>query len=232
MKKKYKYRKYIMNNNYKKILENLETDIFELSAELIKNICSDLNKKNKANEMINKYLKKEDIINKKIQKKSGVKRPKTSYIYFLEDVRPKIAKKYPDDKLGDISKRIGKLWQSLSNKDKDKYEKLAKKDIERFRKEGGKNNIETDIEQSQTLFELESNVQKDNLFSSESNSSSGYESSNSNNSNNSNKSSLEYVSSDDTFSELDSDDTKFDESSIQISNKNNINKLKKKRSKK
>ena len=158
-----------MINNYKKIMDKFEEDIYNLSIQLIKNICSDLNKSNKADELIKKYLKQTDKNKeqKKEQKKeNNIKRPKSAYIYFLEDVRPKIVKKYPNDKLGDISKRIGKLWHSLKSKDKDKYTKMAKKDTERFKKDMDKNGvINTDIEQSQTLFNLEeTNDIEEDLF--------------------------------------------------------------------
>ncbi len=242
-----------MINNYKKIIDKFEEDIYNLSIELIKNVCYDLNKSNKADELIKKYLKQ---TNKKPGKKpgkkkvDGIKRPKSSYIYFLEEVRPKIVKKYPNDKLGDISKRVGKLWQTLNSNDRDKYDKLAKKDTERYKKELEQNGvIETDIEQSQTLYDLEESnaVIEEDLFSSDTTeSSSGYDSSNSNNSNISNKSNIsiksnnsnkssklsssEESNTDDSFSDIDTDDddgTILDESSIQFSNKNKIGKLKK-----
>ena len=239
-----------MINNYKKIIDNFEEDIYNLSIELIKNVCYDLNKPNKADELIKKYLKQ---TNKKPGKKpgkkkvDGIKGPKSSYIYFLEEVRPKIVKKYPNDKLGDISKRVGKLWQTLNSNDRDKYNKLAKKDTERYKKEMEQNGvIETDIEQSQTLYDLEESnaIIEEDLFSSDTTeSSSGYDSNNSNisnksnisiKSNNSNKSSelssSEESNIDGSFSDIDTDDddgTILDESSIQFSNKNKIGKLKK-----
>ena len=217
-----------MIDNYQKIVEKFNDDIYNLSVELIKNVCNDLNKENKANELIKKYLKKNSNIKKK---EIDIKRPKTAYIYFLEDIRPKIAKKYPNDKLGDISKRIGKLWHSLNSTDKEKYLKLAKKDASRFKKELNKKNVIKEVEQSQTLFDLEeSNIIKDDLFSSEEdslsnsnnsdnsdnsdNSNDSDNSDNSNNSNDSNNNSNSSVISSDTFSDIESDDeTKFDESS-------------------
>ena len=106
-----------MINDYKKIVDKFEEDIYKLSVNLIRNVCIDLNKPNNSDDLIKKYLKQTDKkVNKKVNKKKNndIKRPKTAYIYFLKEVRPKIVKKYPDDKLGDISKRIGKLWQNLS----------------------------------------------------------------------------------------------------------------------
>ena len=127
-------------------------------------MCSDLNKPNKADDLIKKYLKQTD---KKVNKKKNndIKRPKSAYIYFLEEVRPKIAKKYPDDKLGDISKRIGKLWQSLNSKDKDKYAKLAKKDVERFKKDmEKKGEVETDTKSDIDLNLTETSYNIDNYI--------------------------------------------------------------------
>ena len=204
-----------MIDKYKKLINKLDKDIYNLSEELIKNVCSDLNKSDKADKLINKYLK-----NNKEQKKNNVKRPKTAYICFLEDVRPKIQKKYPNDKLGDISKRVGKLWQSLKLNDKEKYEKIAKKDVERFKKEMDISGIDNDIEKSHTLFNLEeSNIKDKELLSSELNSSSGYSSSNSNRS----KNSSEILNSDEsseTFSDIDSSDEKnYEENSIKYKKK-------------
>ena len=47
--------------------------------------------------------------------------------------------------MGELSKRLGKLWKDLKDKDKKKYEKLALKDKERYQmeikkyKSGGQN---------------------------------------------------------------------------------------------
>ena len=58
-----------MINNYKKIIDKFEGDIYNLSVELIKNVCSDLNKSNKADELIKKYLNQTDKKTEKKQKK-------------------------------------------------------------------------------------------------------------------------------------------------------------------
>ena len=53
--------------------------------------------------------------------------------------------KFPNDSMGELSKRLGKLWKDLKDKDKKKYEKLALKDKERYQmeikkyKSGGQN---------------------------------------------------------------------------------------------
>ena len=70
-----------MINDYKKIVDKFEEDIYKLSVDLIRNVCSDLNKPNKADDLIKKYLKQTD---KKVNKKKNndIKRPKSAYIYF------------------------------------------------------------------------------------------------------------------------------------------------------
>lgn len=180
-----------------------------LVKELIKNICIDLNKKEKIDELTNKYLNiKNNLNNIKYNnnEEEKIKKPKTSYMFFLEDVRPKIVKKYPNDKLGDISKKLGKLWSNLKDKDKRKYIKKAEKDKIRYKNEkdnqkksniinNEQNNI---IEKSHTLFKLdetnienniinESNNINDSESDSESNSESNFESDNKNNIINTNK---------------------------------------------
>ena len=105
----------------------------DLLKNLIKNICSDLNKSNKTNEMIDKYVNnKGNTINNKVDV-DKVKRPLSAYMIFCNEMRPKIKKKYPDNKVSDISKKLGKLWKSLKVKDRERYDKLNEKEQNRYR---------------------------------------------------------------------------------------------------
>jgi len=63
------------------------------------------------------------------------KRPKSSYLYFVMDERPALAKKYPGEGITDIAKRLGKEWKKKSPSEKKKYETKAAKDKERYLKE-------------------------------------------------------------------------------------------------
>jgi hypothetical protein len=60
-------------------------------------------------------------------KKKTTKRSKTSYMYFCDSERKKIAKEHPDWKLGDVSKELGKRWKDLSDRKKKKFENMAGK---------------------------------------------------------------------------------------------------------
>jgi len=74
---------------------------------------------------------------KKKQKKdkNAPKRPRSAYILFCSDKRDEVKKKYPDESITDIAKRLGKLWGKTSDSDKKKFEKEAEKDKERYEKE-------------------------------------------------------------------------------------------------
>ena len=105
----------------------------DLLKKLIKNICSDLNKSNRSDEMIDKYVNNKDkTLNNKVNV-DKVKRPLSAYMIFCNEMRPKIKKKYPDNKVSDISKKLGKLWKSLKVKDRERYDKLNEKEQNRYR---------------------------------------------------------------------------------------------------
>jgi hypothetical protein len=72
---------------------------------------------------------------KKKQKKEGPKRPLTSFLYFSMDKRAQIKEKNPEMGLGDISKELGVMWKAVSADEKEKYEKMALKDKERYSRE-------------------------------------------------------------------------------------------------
>ena len=125
-----------MKDNYKKLYENFDKSIYSISLDLIKNICNDLNETDKIEMFVEKYLLKSNNKSiKKIKDKNAPKRNKSAYMFFQEDVRPKLKAKFPNDSLGQLSKRLGKLWGDLKEKDKKKYEKLAEKDKLRYEKD-------------------------------------------------------------------------------------------------
>lgn len=106
--------------------------ITELMKSLIVNICNDLKKPNKSNEMIKKYIDGKDNKN---NSKTIVKKPLSSYMIFCNEMRNKIKKKYPKSSVGEISKKLGKLWKALNVKDREKYDKLHEKEKDRYRNE-------------------------------------------------------------------------------------------------
>jgi hypothetical protein len=52
--------------------------------------------------------------------------------------RPQIKAKNPSFGVADIAKELGVAWKKLTDKEKSKYEELAKKDKERYEKEKAK----------------------------------------------------------------------------------------------
>jgi len=68
------------------------------------------------------------------------KRPLSAYIFFSNDLREELQKKYPKEAMTDISKRLGAKWKKISAEDKKKYEKEAEKDKARYEKEMKKYN--------------------------------------------------------------------------------------------
>lgn len=108
--------------------------ITELMKSLIVNICNDLKKPNKSNEMIKKYIDGNDNKNNNNSKKI-VKKPLSSYMIFCNETRNKIKNKYPKSSVGEISKKLGKLWKALNVKDREKYDKLYEKEKDRYRNE-------------------------------------------------------------------------------------------------
>lgn len=53
------------------------------------------------------------------------KRPQSAYLVFCQEKGPALRAKYPSLKFGDISKKLGALWQDLDKEDKDPYERKA-----------------------------------------------------------------------------------------------------------
>tara|TARA_Y100000739_G_scaffold80590_1_gene68535 strand:- start:43 stop:786 length:744 start_codon:yes stop_codon:yes gene_type:complete len=117
-------------NLFDDLNKDLNKKIFKLAKDLIIRVCNDLGKPNKADHLIEKYLNDTD---KKEPEK--VKRSKSAFLFFTEDYREKIKKKYPGDGMIEINKKLGKLWEKLKEKDRTKYLKLAEKDKERYKKE-------------------------------------------------------------------------------------------------
>ena len=137
-----------MKNHYTKLYDNINKSIYNISVNLIENICNDLNESDKKDFFIKKYLikgsKKSNNQNISNIDTNNPKKNVSAYIHFTEDIRPKLQKKFPNDTMTDISKRLGKLWGGLNSKDKQKYENMAQQDKKRYTKDINKyKNIQT-----------------------------------------------------------------------------------------
>jgi len=67
-----------------------------------------------------------------------LKRPRTAYFVFQQEVRTQVLKDLVADgegqRVNDVAKRIGKLWANLSNDEKGKYRDMAKVEKEQYEK--------------------------------------------------------------------------------------------------
>lgn len=68
---------------------------------------------------------------KKLKDPGAPKKALSSYILFGNEVRPRIMKDNPGKGVGEIGKLIGNEWNSLTSKQKEKYEKMHEEDKKR-----------------------------------------------------------------------------------------------------
>ncbi len=85
-------------------------------------------------------MAKSPAAKKTIAKDKGPKRALSSYMFFSTENRDRIMKAngFEPKQIGEIAKKIGEQWKSLSAKDKAPYEAKAKKDKERYENEKAK----------------------------------------------------------------------------------------------
>ena len=96
---------------------------YKSHKDLIKAVANELDCKDKVEELIEKFLGTQLKI-KKFKDPNEPKKPKTGFQHFCDEFRPKIVKKNPDFKLGDIMKELGKLWGSYTEEQKEKYNEM------------------------------------------------------------------------------------------------------------
>eukprot|EP00522_Entomoneis_paludosa_P008598 CAMPEP_0172442372 /NCGR_PEP_ID=MMETSP1065-20121228/2822_1 /TAXON_ID=265537 /ORGANISM="Amphiprora paludosa, Strain CCMP125" /LENGTH=905 /DNA_ID=CAMNT_0013192211 /DNA_START=91 /DNA_END=2808 /DNA_ORIENTATION=- len=63
------------------------------------------------------------------------KRAQNAFLYFSQDMRPKIKAKNPELKTSEIGKKLGELYKELPGEEKEKYERMAQKDKQRYKKQ-------------------------------------------------------------------------------------------------
>ena len=73
--------------------------------------------------------------NKKEKDPAAPKRPKSSYIIFCGAKRDEIKKKNPNMKATEITSKLGELWKTLNDKQKQKYIDEANKEKEKYQEE-------------------------------------------------------------------------------------------------
>jgi len=82
-------------------------------------------------------VKKERKTKKKVEQ-DGYQKPKkalTAYFCFMNATRQQVKDENPDDKIGDIAKKLGTMWKSMGEEEKKPFQEMAAKDKERHQKE-------------------------------------------------------------------------------------------------
>jgi len=82
--------------------------------------------------------KKEGKKERKPRKKkdpNAPKRPKSAWMYFGEEMRPKIKVEHPGVQQKEILQLLGEKWKELTDEEKEPYQKKAKKDKNRYETE-------------------------------------------------------------------------------------------------
>lgn len=115
--------------------QNTSIDInqmfYESHKKLIKRIATELDAKDRQDELIQKFLG--DPFKFKKQRDPNLPRkPNSSFIYFCSENRSKVKKDGDKLSVGDTMKALGKLWSEISVKEKEKYEKMAKEAKEQY----------------------------------------------------------------------------------------------------
>ena len=105
---------------------SLNTLFYESHKTIIEKVLKDVGQLDKVDEMVKKYLDKPDLKMKIDPLKP--KRPKSAFLLFCDDERPKLIEKQKKNlkagekfNLGDIQKKLGAQWGKLSEDKKKKY---------------------------------------------------------------------------------------------------------------
>ena len=105
---------------------SLNNMFYESHKTIIEKVLKDVGQSDKAEELVKKYLDKPDL--KMKQDPNKPKRPKSAFLLFCDDERPKLIEKQKKNlksgekfNLGDIQKKLGTQWGKLSDEKKKKY---------------------------------------------------------------------------------------------------------------
>tara|TARA_B100001175_G_scaffold293384_1_gene279846 strand:+ start:1061 stop:1480 length:420 start_codon:yes stop_codon:yes gene_type:complete len=110
---------------------------FTSHSELVAKVCKHLGHEDKVQEVVGLFLDKPDLKAKKDPNKP--KRPKSAFLLFCDDERPKLIEKEKKNlkkgdkfNLGVVQKKLGDQWKKLGGKDKSKYESEHEKIKEKY----------------------------------------------------------------------------------------------------
>lgn len=121
---------------------------YESHKNVLRMVCMELNQSEKIDELITKVLG-EKPKPKKMKDPNKPKRAKTGWMYFCDDLRPKVLKKWRSTNrkivVGEVAKELGNKWRKISAKDKVKYQQKAVADKKRWVSEVQKYNVENNL---------------------------------------------------------------------------------------
>jgi len=63
------------------------------------------------------------------------KRASGAYVFFTDEMRPKVLQDFPNIRFAELGRELGKRWRALSPEEKKRYEDMAAEDKIRFQME-------------------------------------------------------------------------------------------------
>lgn len=116
----------------------LNETIYNSHKDLIEKVVKEMNgSSDKVEELVKKFLDKPDLKAKKDPNKP--KRPKSGFLLFCDDERPKMIekekkalKKGEKFNLGVVQKKLGEAWKKLSESKKNEYLEKTEKEKEDY----------------------------------------------------------------------------------------------------
>ena len=121
----------------------VQSSLVQSQVDLIKLVCEELGAVEKADEVVEKLLGNQLKLLKSKKTKAPkdpnrIKKPKNAYMFYSEDMRPKVTKEHPEEKIGGIAKIIGAMWKELTDKQKKKYQDMHVAAMVEYNKAVGK----------------------------------------------------------------------------------------------
>jgi hypothetical protein len=69
-----------------------------------------------------------------------IKRPRSSYAFFMKNMREKISNENPDKNPRELMANIAAAWKNISDAEKEKYNHMAEEDKKRYAQEKSEEN--------------------------------------------------------------------------------------------
>lgn len=105
--------------------------LYESHVSIIEKVCLELNQSDKKDYLVKKLL--DETIKLKPKKDlDAPKKAKTNFMLFADDYRTSVVDKNKDLKLAQVSKELGKIWQNLSEDERNIYNSKAQSEKDRY----------------------------------------------------------------------------------------------------